>query len=465
MRTILLKDVRLSLDALLPWALVLGGVVIAMLGLAVLPSHLRPAFAWRFTVAEALGIAGALIGVSAIGVSAWAAVMVVQGDRRHGAWLLDWSLPVSRRARTASKVIAAMAACAASPLAFIAVLVGAWMASPSDGRFAPSIGLSAFVVAMASLAGTALALGVAPWVQGAFKVVLLSLLLGVAGALAGGLGGWLGFGWAIGDYVREGVESYHIDSAWRVASWAAAIAGASAVALVAGIWGVSALARPAAPKVWAVGGALALALALALGSVGSMVGARDELARVAPTTAVRLGLRALSDGELAELVRGLDEARRLHAGRSAEEELEPGWSPIGWLDHDGWQVLLEAQRRLRLQSREERTGSALGRAMQAGTDFSTPALARSFHLFLIPGDSSELNATLRCVLHHPDEPFVRRLLLQQLLARTQRPGGTDHRRAFGESPAETDALFRDQIKTWLPYDKENRELLQAVLDS
>src|SRR5262245_15359823 len=110
MTTLVLKDLRLALDALRPWALVVVGLAVGMLILRALPQSLDPWGLHHVSVPELFGYVAFFAGVTGVGISTWSSSAVVQGDRRHGANALAATLPSTSRARVQSKLFAVLVA-------------------------------------------------------------------------------------------------------------------------------------------------------------------------------------------------------------------------------------------------------------------------------------------------------------------------------------------------------------------
>ena len=108
MNTLLAKDLRLSLDALRPWGLLLlAAVGVAAIGVAISgPAEMRALSAEARFLTE---LAKCLTLTSGV-VAAWIAACVLHGEQRHRADAFTGALPLGRTRRALTKVLAIVAA-------------------------------------------------------------------------------------------------------------------------------------------------------------------------------------------------------------------------------------------------------------------------------------------------------------------------------------------------------------------
>jgi len=183
MTALIAKDLRLSLDALRPWTLVL----FAVLSVWLVALWLGPLATGVYADANRiLGELGAILTISSGFVAAWITACVVHGDQSHRADGLAAAMPVGRGLRLLAKVLSIIAACSV-PIG-ITVLVQI-IRSRQGGitLFTPDFGRSWQLPIVAALIGVGLTLGVAPLTRRIFETVGLAFLAALtATALAGG---------------------------------------------------------------------------------------------------------------------------------------------------------------------------------------------------------------------------------------------------------------------------------------
>ncbi len=102
LRLVLAKDLRLSLDALLPILLIIGGFLLVGSLIHALPSRLLPDAFRLFGLPDFLASVSTVLGFLSPLLAGWCTAAVTLGDRRHRGLRLAASLPVPpRTARTA----------------------------------------------------------------------------------------------------------------------------------------------------------------------------------------------------------------------------------------------------------------------------------------------------------------------------------------------------------------------------
>lgn len=471
MMSVLSKDLRLSLDALLPWTLTVCGVLLGMIVLSLLPVDMRPEFAWRFTLVDAFQIFAVIVGVSTLGLSAWAAGAIAQGDQRHGAWLLDWSMPLSPMRRRVSKCIAVLVAAMVPALVVVASLAAAtaWSQSPDRGRGADQVSFGLGATVSVSLIGAALALGVAPFVRGSFKVVFVVFLLGLGGVLLGILGGWSVFDTATAAYQAANPGSSALITSRDEMLVLSAFAGAGALAAIAAILGIQSLGRPLGSRALAIGLPIGMALALAAGALVPFVQSEPELRRFDPMGMYNIELRTkVSDDELAAQVRKFDAKRRMTlAGQEPDGEDSSDFDGVDPDLRIGWRqalALREAVRRATALASDEREHDPLSQALRSALDVSTHSLARQNMYFGVRGDPHWLAALLESALRYPRDLELKEQLVLEL----------EPRCGIGFPPVrarraieDVEAILRQQLQALVNDQREhrhseNREKLDAL---
>ncbi len=273
MTTLLLKDLRLSLDVLRPWGLLVAGFAVGMWLLASLPSTLVPVDLRGMSLAEMLIALAALIAATSMAVGAWLATVIVRGDQSHGAGALAAILPTSPSRRVGSKVIALAAATAMLPLAAAAALVVALTLRPT--ATAESLGRLLLLPA-AALAGAFIGAGAASFiatlVRGTFAIVAISLLGILLAGISGSASAATGLQLLCRDVVDAGARPGAITEYLLLRSsvlTGGAIASIATTGLAAGIVGMTAMARPRGARWIAMSGAALLLVALITGLASS----------------------------------------------------------------------------------------------------------------------------------------------------------------------------------------------------
>ncbi len=200
MTALLLKDLRLSLDVLRPWALMVVGLAIGLAMLRLLPATLMPDDLRDMRTEDVLVLIGGLVAASGIAVGAWIASSIVQGDRTHGAAALAAVLPSSAGRRVGAKLVALAMAIAPIPLtAFVALSASALLSAERTSAYWRSFGYHSAAVCLGGVAACFVAAGLASFVaqivRGAFAAVAIAILSCLVAAGLGALGGTLGL-WA-----------------------------------------------------------------------------------------------------------------------------------------------------------------------------------------------------------------------------------------------------------------------------
>lgn len=185
MIAVLRKDLRLSLDVLLPWVM----VVVAVVGVGALSGRFRGIFS-AFPSRTVLLEEFATILVLSVGaMTAWITAVVVHGDRRHRAGMLAATLPMSSSRRDGTR-FASIVVASALP---VGVCVAAQMLRGTSTTVGPLIepGRTWWLPIAMGIAGIGWAWLAARWTRKTFEVVGLSVV-GGALAIGAGLGGaWI----------------------------------------------------------------------------------------------------------------------------------------------------------------------------------------------------------------------------------------------------------------------------------
>ncbi len=205
MTTLLLKDLRLSLDVLRPWALTVVGLVMAALVAESLPATLLPSPIHHLTVGFLLQGLGACVALSAVLVGASLAAALLRGDDAHGARLMMESLPVAASRRLSSKAISVATASLAPAAATLVLLVlGSKLSAMAEGlrsTTAPIL-LVVFGTIVTAMGGAGAAWASACVVRGRLAMVAMAILLLAVAAILGGFGAWVGVPLLEGDLLR-----------------------------------------------------------------------------------------------------------------------------------------------------------------------------------------------------------------------------------------------------------------------
>lgn len=455
MTILLAKDLRLSLDAIRPWVVILLGLVAAAAGVSLLPAQTRPYGLHTMSVAEAIAAIGGFAGMAGVVTAAWIAATVAHGDGRHGAGSLSIVLPVAGRSRVLSKLLAI--AVATAIVSSVAILLRQLAPAMVLAR-APVPGLAAWLVAVLAVVGAALALGVAPLTRAVFPTVMIALLLALAGAIAGGLVASITLPSLAAEFERVadavGDVTQVTAMSGRVHALAAA-AGVVAVALVALVIGIRDLRRPLAQR-----SVLAsLAVAIGLGGVAGAVTVPIAL-RVDPIQRWQLfedrKILLASDDELITMI-GAFRASVVHAvqidrERDMYRSALGQFGPLGLVVNVNQARAIEvAKDRVRRLPMSERARSPLATALRNAEDYSS-WLSAVVSLRLIPDDEPrKLDQSIDVVLAYPELPQLRRLLDHPIA----KAGGWTNQRGplpeLGEQDdeviAELDAALLGRIRT------------------
>lgn len=462
---LLIKDVRLSLDTLLPWGLIVAGFGVVAAAISRLPESMAPDVLGRFTLGDALDYTAIVVGGTAVAVGAWVAAVVSQGDRIHGAEHLMAAMPVPALRRVASK-LAAVALAAAAPVivATLCFLMARTLvqrdATPRDDSWwlLAATGGAAFV-------GAALGLGVSPIVRGPFRVVAIALLLGALGGLLGLLASWFSFERAAAELMslvraRRGddwtmYDGYHDSRAG--AAIVSTITGVATIAMVALCVGAFAMAAPRRPRSIVAVLAAGLALAVVTGAAATFVSFRQGVG----------------------LQRNLEWASWRVAELDDETLIRGFWSAYGPEPTDSvyatvplmWALPGEMARRLAAVAPSERSSHPLMQALMEVQDNSTADRAMRTVPLLPPGPEA-VDRLLDAMRRYPDQ---RNLLVQRVGGKI--PGvvdrlgvmwdqgprelGTDRRLPTDD---EIDELTKNYLRAMQDVLPEQRAVIQSYLD-
>ncbi|MFO0827090.1 MAG: hypothetical protein U0572_02985 [Phycisphaerales bacterium] len=409
MNALVAKDVRLSLDVLRPWALLVAGFGLCAYGITKLPRELVPLGLVDMRPDEIFGVLATVVGLTAVACSAWSTTAIVQGDRAHGAAHLDAALPVSARRRMWSKlgvvaVAAMMPALATVVLAALAVLNERGPKRPIDIEF---ILPAAMVV---SALGAALALVVTHLVRGAFQTVAIAMLVGMAAAACGAGGAALGLRLAPGPTAAFVVSQsgFSARSIYADAMAWAAIAGACAGALVCGFAGALALARQRSTRWLVLSFVVAGVASFVSGAVAAGVFVRRDhpvLADDADAYAQFVAAR-MSDAELC------DALRTIHVDSAMRPVVRGQW--VTPQNARAWALLQQAHSRLALVDAAAFDDNALAQALRSWERFGTATEAwLTIYYVVPPRDPRRFTLALEVVARFPDSDVVAGILLNQ----------------------------------------------------
>jgi hypothetical protein len=106
LRLVLAKDLRLSLDALLPILLIIGGFLLVGSLIHALPDRLLPDAFRLFGLSDFLASVSMVLGLLSPFLAGWCTAAVMLGDGRHRGLRLAASLPVPRRTARLARFLA-----------------------------------------------------------------------------------------------------------------------------------------------------------------------------------------------------------------------------------------------------------------------------------------------------------------------------------------------------------------------
>ncbi|MBL9148092.1 MAG: hypothetical protein JNM94_05295 [Phycisphaerae bacterium] len=255
MTPLLTKDLRLAADAMRPWALGVGLLVLAATAIAAVSSDLRPRLLADLSWPELMQLISLAVIFSAVAMGAWVAVVVVRGDETHGARNLAMALPVSPRAGGGLKLGVMLASTlVVAAVASVLSLAQARGAGSGESFYLGALyGVGTLVLGLVGLAHGAV---FARLVRGTFAPVAAScglIVLWFAGAM---IAGRLGFG-VFGREITELAQS--TGEPWRAivpadrAAFNAAAAGVGSASLALLLTAVAALLTNASRRAVAVG--------------------------------------------------------------------------------------------------------------------------------------------------------------------------------------------------------------------
>ncbi len=224
MTSLVAKDLRISLDAVLPLAMVIAGLLLVALLATLVPNGAGPAFLSGVTFRVAVQYFSALLLAGSFVVAAWVTASVLLGDASHRAAALAASMPVGARTRSVSKLTAIV-------LSVGGVLGLAWVAHQRTSEagapifFVSRTTVSAGYWISTAFAGAALA-GITARLCGAvWRTVATTLASATVIGVVALLGAWGGYAWALaplaGNALRESyplpLNPWEISAAWTVA--------------------------------------------------------------------------------------------------------------------------------------------------------------------------------------------------------------------------------------------------------
>jgi hypothetical protein len=469
MTPLLLKDLRLSLDAIRPWVIVLIGFGIAA-GIAIqLPAPTIPLGLRGVSATELIGTVGGIAGIASVATAAWIAATVAHGDRRHGARSLAVVLPIERRGMVLSKLLAIGVGILCVSL--VAIALRSVAGAPSvPGRSVP--GFEPAVVLASAVVGAAFALAVAALARGVFATVMISLLGTMVAGMAGYLGGAAILPFVADEHIRLARivnELHEVEAMSARVLAASAAAGVVAAALVAGCIGCLAVARPLTTARSLQGTVLALVLAFISGTMWAPMALRHDEVHSWKAYQDRAFHFATDD----EIVDAIGRIGTVIASASTDEMYMNSMSTYGpfgiLITSDDWRRVEIGLERLKAIPFADRPASPLRRALRNVERYGT-WVQGILSLRLIPPDEPEaLSKAAEVALAFPAVPNIRRVLDFPVA----RAGGwtnqqnprpeIDVPRGHG---AELDAALRQRLRTLVTLERyaTMREPLQKVID-
>jgi hypothetical protein len=415
MTTLIAKDLRLSLDALRPWLIILVGLAAAAGGATFLPQRLLPFGMSGVSVTEAIASMGGLAGLGSVAVAAWVAASVLHGDRRHGARSLAVVMPVPRSRRVLSKALAILFG--VGLVALLAILLRSLVPAEAFAR-RPLPGFDASLVAAMSAIGAALALGVAPLTKAMFPTVMVALLLAMAATFVGAMcGSWM-IPFAASEFARV-ADAVGSDSEYRaLAERMATVAAGAAIigtALTTLVTGGLAIGSPVSTR-FALGSlGLSLVVAFLLSAAAVPVALRFDPIQNWDSYRQRHILLASDDeliAKIATMAKGLRESTALESARDTYRDSlnRFGLRGLVWGSSESEYALNVALSRVMVMPIAARASSPLAAALRQAEDYSN-WMSAIVSLRIIPNDEPrKLAQTIDVVLAFPDVPPLRRLL-------------------------------------------------------
>lgn len=467
MNALLAKDLRLSLDTLLPWGLIVAGFGAIAAALTRLPDAMAPDVLSRLTMEEVFLYTGIVVRATTVAVSAWVAAVVAQGDRIHGAEHLMAALPVAGGRRVASKLAAVLLGVAVPAI----VATGCFVASRLVDRVELHgnvrwLSLGDFwwplaATGSAALVGAALGLGVSPIVRGPFRVVAIAMLLGAFGGLLGVFASRLSFDRAAAGFMEfVGLQQRGLSESFDLSLWGprrstsviAAIVGVVVIATVALAVGCLALARTRRPRrVLAMLGA-GLALSAVAGSAATFMWFDSDASIRSTNEWARWRARQFDENELVEW---LNDANR----RSLAGVQWPG-EPIDRA------VLGEIENRLRPLDPATRSGHPLMKALVSVQDNSTLQRAL-WTTSLLPFGAESVERSIDAARRYPEHRawFLQRAVLHgSPVVGRDALWGSQQTTPPEEWNAKFDEVARHTLRALQVTSPAHREAIQALLD-
>lgn len=413
-RALVLKDLRLSLDALLPWVLIVVGITIIGVILRATPASMPWADLHDFRLAELLVLLGWLVGGSAAIVTAWSTGVILHGDRTHGAWMLTRSVPVPGSSRVLGKSVAILGA------ALVPVVTGVLLGAAGallQGRsllHASDFLSFAWFTLLGAIVTTGLMLAAGSFTTTIRTTLAWGLVLAILAGAAGALGHPLGADRALADYYtalapnpRESAWwKHHHDRIQEILGMGlvAAIVGGAVIAAIVGAGiGLWSIARHRRLRVIVAGYAMMMLAAVAGGAVFSWFTIERAFARHPDHITDAVKRIRLPDEALVAAIEGYRTSDDRSAGAFA----------------------MEAGRRVRSAPESERATHPLARTLLAARDFSTAERAMTTLYWPVESDEERLSAAFDAALRHPESPSLRFALWSLLIAsQSASAGGT-----------------------------------------
>lgn len=187
-RALVLKDLRLSLDTLVPWALIVVGLAVFGVVLREIPTAMPWVELDHLGFGEFLFLVAMIIGGSAPIVAAWSTGAIVHGDRSHGAEMLTGLVPVAGWSRALAKLVAIVGA-VLLPLAVALPVAALGISLDDQSRVdASEFGRLSHFFVLATVLVVGFVLAAAPLSTTIRGTLARAIFFGVAASIAAALG-------------------------------------------------------------------------------------------------------------------------------------------------------------------------------------------------------------------------------------------------------------------------------------
>jgi len=409
MNALVQKDLRLSVDGLLPWALIVVGLLAGGVVLVNLPQSVAPQMTGLSSHAELFHSISMLVALTAPLVAAALAALILHGDRRHGADALMGALPIRGRARVASKMLAITIAAILPPLTATAIEA---LAMRFDGRVGAGSPLLSHPQPIVSFVGCAIAVGLilasAGVVRRPMQAIGIGVVYGVLAFAAGLAGHAIVIGPLLEDF-RVEIESvggiarvsHHLllDAAARDAMTPAGIVAVSIAAFTGAVAGALGIARRLRLRHALPLAGLLLLAALIGGAVTTTATIKQTVVDKNHPVTNRVFARRATD---AAIVRAIDDLRRVY-----EPTVERTHAASSIFSHDRLYLLQHEgrERVLRLPD-AERTAHPIAAAFRRHRDLSSAEAAGYWLAISVDSSGDRLNDALTALESFPDSERI-----------------------------------------------------------